>query len=769
MNLLFLKTGIDVASTDNETGEPYVSDIFGYKAVPRSGTKDDNRMTLFIEDTSYCKVSDGNLLINREAVSGQIAHIKEVIVTDAAKKGVNCFSCPERTLCRTQSFSDEYWTSTTKPKGEKFFSGELSAEQQAVVDDCYGKVAVIAPPGSGKTHTLIGIADRMLTDGVKPDDMLILAFSNAAKDEVLARLSSRHKKLPEVSTIHSFAWDLLKRYQGRAYGFEPVAAGKRQQAQLIFACLNEYGTFIKGLSYKKGMLIDAAGTGETLKKCLELYDIWTLKGVEGLGEWNAEHKDGEVDVMALDHIFKRYVELLRSGHFVTYDDMILDCVDLLTENADIAARVRKLHPYVIVDEYQDVNEAEGMLVDLISDKNLVVVGDDDQSIYRFKGSNSKWLLEFKKRHKAKLHVLSDNYRSTAEVIAAAEQVIEASEEDRIAKKIATHKDGARPVLNFVKTKGDAPGAVQEIVEGMLKSGIPLKDIAVIARSNEQLEQIKAVLSCPCHLNRALVVNDPMFITLTFLVKASVLGLDECNKEFFRALTAADPVLTSAIPVEDGNVYNGVLDFLHIPPIEDLSYWNNISQEEDDRLSNIGGHDYRYVLDLLELCKELNELARHNTKTRSYLAALKVITDREDHVLFSYLDEKMEEDTGLEELRGLWNEIRDMSNFADDTRFDISPSDSVTLTTAHDSKGREWEAVIVYDVDSYLHVNRSTIDESKKETLADARRLLYVAMTRSKSCLSLLAVEDRGSRAKEDDYIFSRELSVILSPQAVAAD
>ena len=76
--------------------------------------------------------------------------------------------------------------------------------------------------------------------------------------------------------------------------------------------------------------------------------------------------------------------------------------------------------------------------------------------------------------------------------------------------------------------------------------IPLKDIAVIARSNEQLEQIKAVLSCPCHLNRALVVNDPMFITLTFLVKASVLGLDECNKEFFRALTAADPVLTSKV-------------------------------------------------------------------------------------------------------------------------------------------------------------------------------------------------------------------------------
>ncbi len=770
VNMLFLKTGMDAAATDLETGEPYVSEIFSYKAVRRTGTKDDNRMTIFLEDTSYITVNDGEIFIDREAVSAQIAHMKDVVIEEQRKKGNNCARCSERDICRAQSFSGEYWKGVTRQKEGKPFSGELSPEQKAVVDDCYGKVAVIAPPGSGKTHTLIGIAEKMLNDGIRPDDILILAFSNAAKNEIELRLSANHEKLPDISTIHSYAWtEILGRYQGRAYGFEPIAAAPRQQSQLMFACLNECGTYIKGLSYRKGMIVDAEGVGDSLSRCFDVYKAYSYAGVEGIHMWLAKHKDVELDVDAFVKLFERYEELLRQGHFVIYDGMVVDAAKLLAENADIASQVRRRHAYVIVDEYQDVNDAEGELVDLLADKNLVVVGDDDQSIYHFKGCSPTWLVEFTKRHKnAKLHVLSDNYRSTEEIISVADQFMKLSEEDRIKKNIVTHKKGAGPVINYVKTKADAPMAVSELVGKLHDSGVPLRNIAVIARKNEELESIRTQLQYPCHLNRALVVKDPMFLTLAFLVKASVIGIGECNRELFKALNAADPILTSIIPVDKGDVYHSVLKFLELPDLSDADYWNNITQEEDDRLSNWAGNDYRYVLDLFEMCTKLNELAKHNPMTKSYLSAFRVLTDREEHVLFPFLEDRMEKNGSLDNIRGLWNEIRDMLNFSDDARFDIATTESVTLTTAHDSKGREWESVIVYDVDKFLSLS-SSFDPKKNETIEDGRRLLYVAMTRAKTSLDLIAVEDRGKKSQDADYKFSRELSAIMTPAQAEAN
>lgn len=768
VNLIFIKTGMDNSASE---GALFVSSVFGYSVSPKGGTKDDNRMSLFFENTPYMSVIDGNFVYNTDAMDIKIKEMVEIFSADAGK-AKNCARCPERDVCMIQSFSPEYWDATMSEKEGKQLPGEWNDDQKKAIENCYGKTAILASAGTGKTHTLMGVADKFLSDGIKPGKILMLAFSNKAVGEIKDRLSSKYDEIPVVSTIHSYALDVLTRYATRAYGYQPVPGGTRQQAEIILHCLEEHGGFISGISYKKTVLKDPKSSNSTVKKILSLYDIWLKLGIEGLDAYNAEHPKNPVNVNDLVSVFERYEELIVQGHYVTYDDMIRDVVKLFVENPDVLKTEKRQHPYVIVDEYQDVNNDEGRLIDLLcgdEGDNLVVVGDDDQCIYRFKGSNNTWLVDFAERHKgAKTFVLGINYRSTAQIVDSASKIIGEVEGPRISKKISTVKEGEVPCLKMAETRAKLPEVCAEIVRGLQEKGESLRDIAVLARSNADLQGIRQALGLPSHLNRALVIEDPLFITLFFLVKACVRGIKESERELYKALLVVDPVLTKSIPVRNGQTYESLLTYLRLPDVSDRAYYRNIPAEEYDRLEGMveSGYGYGYVLDLLRLYSELKEVSDKVGDTRNFVTTFKVLTEREGHLLLEFIEEKIDADPALEDISEMCAEMEAMVNFSDEARFDTATSDSVTLTTAHDSKGLQWKNVVIYDVDAYLAVNSKEVDEDKREDMDDARRLLYVAMTRAEQNLVLLGARDRGAKQAEENYIFTRELEGLLGAEEV---
>jgi DNA helicase-2/ATP-dependent DNA helicase PcrA len=358
------------------------------------------------------------------------------------------------------------------------YAKELNQQQLAAVTAPPGPALVIAGAGSGKTRTLTYRVAFLLEQGIPPESVLLLTFTNKAAKEMMQRVSGLLGG--ELSglwggTFHSIGARILRR-NARALGYEPdFSILDREDAKdLLKACLAD-------------MKIDPKAEG--FPKPDVLGDVFSLainkdQPVEAVLKEQFDYLLPAVEQMTRAH--ERYQARKKTANAMDFDDLLALWLRLLQEHREAREEQQRRFQFLLVDEYQDTNRIQGALLDLLAARhdNIMVVGDDSQSIYSWRGAHFQNILKFPDRHpKAVVYRIETNYRSTPEILHLANAAIAANVEQFPKKLAAVRPSGAKPVLVACGDGGEQAAFVAQRILELREEGRPLEKMAVLYRSH----------------------------------------------------------------------------------------------------------------------------------------------------------------------------------------------------------------------------------------------------------------------------------------------
>jgi DNA helicase-2/ATP-dependent DNA helicase PcrA len=354
---------------------------------------------------------------------------------------------------------------------------KLNDAQRAAVEHMEGPLLVIAGAGSGKTRTLTHRVARLVAAGVPPAAILLLTFTRKASQEMLqraARLLDNRCERVSGGTFHSFANLKLRQYAAHL-GLSPdFAILDRTDAEDLI-----------GLIRKNA---DGSSAGHRLPRKNTLADIFSraVNKVLPLEEVVCDDYPHFADQMeALLSIFAEYSRRKREHHFLDYDDLLVYFQRLLQDFPEVRRRISSAYQYIMVDEYQDTNKIQAQILYLLTDatRNIMVVGDDSQSIYAFRGANFRNIMEFPSLFPgARIIGLEENYRSTQPILDLTNIVIERARE-KYSKHLFTRvRGGATPQMIETEDENTQSRFVVERLADLRSQGICLRRVAVLFRA-----------------------------------------------------------------------------------------------------------------------------------------------------------------------------------------------------------------------------------------------------------------------------------------------
>src|SRR6267142_1280652 len=358
------------------------------------------------------------------------------------------------------------------------YAAELNEQQLAAVTASPGPLLVIAGAGSGKTRTLTYRVAYLLENGIDPRNILLLTFTNKAARQMLDRVAN---VLPiDASgiwggTFHSVGNRMLRRH-GSALGYNSgfTIMDREDQKDLINTVVASAGIDPKEIRFPKGNVL------------AEIFSF-VVNTETALEELPAEKFPYFLPLLEkITDVHGRYEKKKKAINSVDFDDLLEKTLSMLQKHENIASFYRRQFQFILVDEYQDTNKIQADFIDLLAweHRNVMVVGDDAQSIYSWRGANFQNILEFPKRYPdAKVFKIETNYRSTPDILAVANAAITANV-NQFAKQLApARKAGSKPVL--VKCNDAAQQAVfvaQRMLE-LRDEGADLNKMAVLYRSH----------------------------------------------------------------------------------------------------------------------------------------------------------------------------------------------------------------------------------------------------------------------------------------------
>lgn len=654
---------------------------------------------------------------------------------------------------------------------------ELNKAQEQAVRHTGGPLLIVAGAGTGKT-TVITQRIKYLIQEQKAEPQTIVAatFTQKSAEEMLSRLDlimPLGYQEPWIGTFHRLC-DRILRYDGLEIGLNPgfeVLNGADQwmfiKEHLFELGLNYYlplgnpSKFISALGQFFSRLQDEDVSLEEMEKLVDGKEVAAVEA--------AEVKEA-VRIEELYRAYKNYQALKHQAGVYDFGDLIGLTVKLFRERSNILKRYRRQFKYLHVDEFQDTNYAQFELIKLLAppkeEPELIVVGDDDQSIYKFRGASVANILEFKEIYlKAKEVVLTENYRSSQEILNASYRMIQNNNPDRLESKLKIIKrlkavkgnKGKKPVVKwFGKESGEVEWIVQEIAR-LIQSGLAFRDVAVLARANSQLEPVAAALK-RARIPYQLVSNRGLY------------DQEEVKQLMMLLRVLADP--------EDSLALFQVLSSgpFNLPP-----------QELYEKLSRSRGQQRTLYQELLEhgsrpAKKALNNLSKYRELSVDYSTVellARFVT--EEGYLKPYIEaESVEHQLKIQNVSLFFEKVKQFEVGAKDRSLlgfltalealmeagdnpgqaQIEDVDTVSLMTVHAAKGLEFEAVFMTNLVAgrFPSINRKDPiempEELIKETLPlgdehiqEERRLFYVGLTRAKSRLYLTAAEDYGGLRK----------------------
>ena len=358
------------------------------------------------------------------------------------------------------------------------YAGELNPQQHAAVTAVPGPALVIAGAGSGKTRTLTYRVAYLIEQGIPPDRILLLTFTNKAAKEMMRRVADLlGAELQNLwgGTFHSIGARVLRRHADQL-GFRPdfTILDREDANALLKTCLAEAEIDVKATRFPKA---DVLGN---------IFSLATNTN-RSVAEVVADAYPYFVQLTPqIEDVARRYTARKRTANVMDFDDLLALWLKLLREHPDVCEHYQRKFQFILVDEYQDTNKLQSDLIDLLAarHKNVMVVGDDSQSIYAWRGAHFKNILQFPQRYPgAQTYKIEVNYRSTPEILAVANAAIAANIE-QFAKQLApARKSGMKPVLVPCGDSREQAAFVAQRILELREEGVNLNQQAVLYRSH----------------------------------------------------------------------------------------------------------------------------------------------------------------------------------------------------------------------------------------------------------------------------------------------
>lgn len=634
-------------------------------------------------------------------------------LTDLLQMRGRSMSCTSK--CEFRSKYAEIFLNCGVRKQEMAFS---KAQTQAIMHKD-GPMMVLAGPGSGKT-TVITHRVQYLTKeyGIDPGDILVITFTRAAAEEMRERYEALTGGGSRVTfgTFHSIFFRILK----LAYRYTADNIVREDQQM----------QFVRELAQAGGL--EPEDENEFAASILS--EISSVKGERiALEHYYSKNCPDAV----FRQLYAGYEEKMRRTGLIDFDDMMVLCLELFTERKDILSAWQRRYRYILIDEFQDINRLQYEIVRMLAkpEDNLFIVGDDDQSIYRFRGAKPEIMLGFERDYPGAGRILLDvNYRSTEEIVAPALRLI-GENQKRFSKAIhTTGRHGKNVITKLWQDPGEENLAIVREIQLYLQSGVRPGDIAVLYRTN----------AGPRFLMEKL-----MEYNLPFRTRDTVPNLYEH--------WISRNILTYIRIAMGSRAREDILQVINRPkryisrdamPDETVSFekMKAFYAEKDwiaERIESLEG-DLRAIARMSPLAA-VNYI-RQGMGYDEYLIEYAAFRRMRPEELLETADELKESAAGFKTFDEWFAHIdaykEELLRQAAQRR---TETDAITLATMHSAKGLEFPIVYILDANEGITPHsRAMLDEDMEEE----RRLFYVAMTRAKTRLHVYAVRERYHKKAE---------------------
>ena len=614
---------------------------------------------------------------------------------------------------------------------------ELNDKQKEAVLYNDGPLLIIAGAGAGKTKTLTAkIAYLIEEEHVNPYSILAITFTNKAaqemRDRIYGQIGDEAKKLT-VSTFHSFGLKLIRENVERlGYDRNFVIMDSDDSLTVVKKIIKDMGYDPK--------IYNAKAIRNKISSCKN--EMMSAKAYERLAVSDYEK--------VIKEVYEKYDEKLRRNNSVDFDDLLLLPIELFKKNPDVLERYQDLYQYILIDEYQDTNQAQYILTKMLGEKNrkITCVGDDCQSIYSFRGANYKNILNFEKDYPdARVILLEQNYRSTSTILDAANQVIK-NNKMRKDKNLWTAR-GIGEKIKYYRAYNETDEAQYVIrkIKELLRKDVEYKDIAVLYRTNAQSRVIE---------------EEFLKENLPYKVVGSINFYG--RKEIKDLLAYLRLIHNSKDNVSLTRVINTPKRGIGLKTIENLT-----TKADAEGISMYDAIDKGKELEFKNLIERLKEVAEDLTLTELIEKVLDATGLKEElesegtleaEVRLENLEEFKSITKAFEEKEGLVSLeefLLEISLVSDVEEYRNDPN-RISLMTVHSVKGLEFDHVFVVGLEEGIFPHMNSLMENSD--IEEERRLCYVAITRAKDDLHLVNARRRTLFGKEQINPVSRFISEI---------
>ena len=633
---------------------------------------------------------------------------------------------------------------------------ELNPQQAEAAKTIDGPVLILAGAGSGKTRTLMYRIANMLENGINPWNILALTFTNKAakemKDRIEAMIPDRSSAL-WISTFHSTCLRIMFSHADKlGYTSSFEIADQADQKAVMREVYKKLEINPKQIPERS-----AAREISQAKDRLQSVDEYVR---ENMGDFS-KAKYGE--------IYREYQERLKRNNSMDFDDLIFNTVKLFREFPEILESYQEKFKYIMVDEYQDTNTAQFEFIRLLASKykNLCVVGDDDQSIYRFRGADIRNILDFETNYpEAHVIKLEENYRSTGIILEAANEVI-ANNTERKQKALWTKsEDGGKIRFRQMDTSSGEAAFIADDIRKKVEAGANYKDFAILLRTNIQSKEFedafrvrrmdyeivkglrfwdtKVIKDISAYLLTVAGGSNDMRTNRIVNLPKRGIGASSLDKVAAYALSNGLSLFDACVKAEEipgvsGKALTGLKDFTStILAIREAAKDMKLSEVVDKVIEDVGYNGYM----LME-----SDSTEKYTEMREYIDKLKEALDEyeaetEESDLIDFMRQNGVEGTTIDKLGN------------------PESDDRIRVMTMHNAKGLEFPNVYVAGMEQGLFPGYGAVTSENPTDLEEERRLCYVAMTRAEKTLTLTCARQRMVNGEKRFYKVSQFLGEI---------
>lgn len=605
---------------------------------------------------------------------------------------------------------------------------KFSSAQESALSHKDGPMMVLAGPGSGKTTVITHRIKKLLEQGVSPSGILVITFTKAAAGEMKDRFSGLMRQegcqgekgdwsRVSFGTFHAIFYQILR----LAYGFRPGSVlGEEEKRRFFKEYINrsefeveDEGEFIASLvneiSYVKG-------------NRLELDCYYSCNCPE---EW-------------FKKLYQEYEDMLGRLGKIDFDDILTMCYELFLERKDILKAWQKKYRYILVDEFQDINRIQYEIVKMLAEpeNNLFIVGDDDQSIYRFRGARPEIMLGFEKDFPGTKRVLlAENYRSSREIVEASLRLISHNRVRYEKDLIPVHGPGRPADVTIYENPLQETGQVARRIRQYADAGYGYGDMAVLFRTGNASGLLAEKL---------MEYNIPFFMRDTFpnlyshwiardVFSYLALGMGSRRRsDFFRIMNRPKRYLSRDAFESSEVSLDAVKSFY-----QDKEWMEERICDLEGDIRTIGRLNPRAAIQYI----------RKSVGYDEYLKEYAEFRRMKPEELLEVADQLMESAAGFRTAGEWMDHIRQYEEALKQQKAEEKESagPAVTLSTMHSAKGLEYAVVFIVDANEGASPHHKA---KLPEDIEEERRLFYVAMTRAKERLHICAVRERYHRKQE---------------------